>query len=67
MTGVQTCALPISTGLHGTGGRWGEILEGMLRSGFMFMPSGKVFLSTAHTSSDIDATAEALEQVLRGA
>lgn len=56
-----------ATGLHGTGGRWGEILEGMLRSGFMFMPSGKVFLSTAHTSSDIDATAEALEQVLRGA
>ena len=54
-----------ATGLHGTGGLWGVILEGMLRQGFLFMPSGKVFLSTAHTTSDVEATAEALEKVLR--
>lgn len=53
-----------ATGLHGTGGRWGEILAGMLRRGHQFMPSGKVFLSTAHTSSDIESTALALEQLL---
>lgn len=52
------------TGLHGTGGRWDLILDGMLRRGFLFMPSGKVFLSTAHTASDVDATAEALATVL---
>ncbi|KAA1427841.1 aspartate aminotransferase family protein [Nocardioides antri] len=52
------------TGLHGTGGLWGAILEGMLRRGFLFMPSGKVFLSTAHTTSDVAATAEALDKVL---
>ncbi|MEU6972599.1 aldehyde dehydrogenase family protein [Kitasatospora aureofaciens] len=53
-----------ATGLHGTGGLWTEILEGMLRQGFLFMPSGKVFLSTAHTTADIEATAEALHQLL---
>ncbi|MEV5001841.1 aminotransferase class III-fold pyridoxal phosphate-dependent enzyme [Nocardioides sp. LML1-1-1.1] len=55
-----------ATGLHGTGGKWGVILEGMLRQGFLFMPSGKVFLSTAHSLSDVEATAAALEQVLSG-
>jgi len=54
-----------ATGLHGTGGLWTVILEGMLRRGFLFMPSGKVFLSTAHTTADIEATAEALEQLLK--
>ncbi|MEU4117795.1 aminotransferase class III-fold pyridoxal phosphate-dependent enzyme [Kitasatospora sp. NPDC028055] len=53
------------TGLHGTGGLWSVILEGMLRQGFLFMPSGKVFLSTAHTTADIEATAEALDRLLR--
>lgn len=52
-------------GLHGTGGPWGLILDGMVRQGFLFMPSGKVFLSTAHTTSDVEATAEALEKILR--
>jgi glutamate-1-semialdehyde 2,1-aminomutase len=52
------------TGLHGTGGHWDAILDGMLRRGFLFMPSGKVFLSTAHTTSDVEATAEALDKVL---
>ncbi|WGY02857.1 aminotransferase class III-fold pyridoxal phosphate-dependent enzyme [Nocardioides sp. QY071] len=52
------------TGLHGTGGHWDAILDGMLRRGFLFMPSGKVFLSTAHTASDVEATAEALDKVL---
>ena len=55
-----------ATGLHGTGGLWGVILDGMLRQGFLFMPSGKVFLSTAHSTSDVEATADALEKVLRG-
>ncbi|MYW20947.1 aminotransferase class III-fold pyridoxal phosphate-dependent enzyme [Streptomyces sp. SID2955] len=54
-----------ATGLHGTGGLWTVILEGMLRQGFLFMPSGKVFLSTAHTTADIEATAEALDRLLR--
>ncbi|MEU7791311.1 hypothetical protein [Amycolatopsis sp. NPDC049159] len=40
------------------------LLEGMLRQGFLFMPSGKIFLSTAHTTSDIEATAEALGKLL---
>jgi glutamate-1-semialdehyde 2,1-aminomutase len=53
-----------ATGLHGTGGLWKAILEGMLREGFLFMPSGKVFLSTAHTTPDVEATADALEKVL---
>ncbi|MFJ9782867.1 aspartate aminotransferase family protein [Amycolatopsis sp. NPDC101161] len=53
-----------ATGLHGTGGLWSVLLEGMLRQGFLFMPSGKVFLSTAHTTSDIEATAEALGKLL---
>ncbi|MFJ9733471.1 aspartate aminotransferase family protein [Streptomyces sp. NPDC101171] len=54
-----------ATGLHGTGGIWTTILEGMLRRGFLFMPSGKVFVSTAHTTADIEATAEALDRLLR--
>ncbi len=52
------------TGLHGTGGLWGEILAGMLARGHHFMPSGKVFLSAAHTETDIESTATALEQLL---
>ncbi|MBB2890982.1 aspartate aminotransferase family protein [Flexivirga oryzae] len=52
------------TGLHGTGGLWELILAGMLREGFLFMPSGKVFLSAAHSASDVRATAEALSTVL---
>ncbi len=54
-----------ATGLHGTGGLWTVLLEGMVREGVLLMPSGKVFLSTAHTASDIEATGEALERVLR--
>ncbi|MER7539930.1 hypothetical protein ABTX77_34920 [Streptomyces sp. NPDC097704] len=40
-------------------------LHGMLANGVAFMPSGKVFLSTAHHRTDVDATADALEKVLR--
>ncbi|WP_134733215.1 aspartate aminotransferase family protein [Amycolatopsis nivea] len=54
-----------ATGLHGTGGLWTVLLEGMVREGVLLMPSGKVFLSTAHAASDIEATGEALERVLR--
>ncbi|MFF9213272.1 MULTISPECIES: aspartate aminotransferase family protein [unclassified Streptomyces] len=53
-----------TTSLHGAGGLWPRILEGMLAGGVMFMPSGKIFLSTAHSQRDIDATADALEKVL---
>jgi glutamate-1-semialdehyde 2,1-aminomutase len=56
-----------ATELHGTGGRWTELLEGMLRRGVLFMPSGKVFLSTAHGRADVEATAVALEDVLHAA
>ncbi|MFJ9180643.1 aspartate aminotransferase family protein [Streptomyces sp. NPDC102360] len=54
-----------ATSLHGAGGLWPRILEGMLAGGVMFMPSGKIFLSTVHGQADIDATAEALDKVLR--
>ncbi|MEV8566408.1 aminotransferase class III-fold pyridoxal phosphate-dependent enzyme [Streptomyces sp. NPDC051322] len=54
-----------ATSLHGTGGLWSQILGGMLAGGAMFMPSGKIFLSTAHRQADIDTTADALEKVLR--
>ncbi|MGI5467141.1 aspartate aminotransferase family protein [Streptomyces sp. CA-132043] len=54
-----------ATSLHGAGGLWPQILEGMLAGGVVFMPSGKIFLSTAHERADIDATAEALDKVLR--
>ncbi|MEU1226294.1 aminotransferase class III-fold pyridoxal phosphate-dependent enzyme [Streptomyces sp. NPDC005828] len=54
-----------ATGLHGTGGPWPQILGGMLAHGVVFMPSGKIFLSAAHRRTDIDATADALEKVLR--
>ncbi|MER7670144.1 aldehyde dehydrogenase family protein [Kitasatospora sp. NPDC096128] len=53
-----------ATGLHGTGGLWTVILEGMLRQGFLFMPSGKVFLSTAHTTADGRGPRPAPEKVL---
>ncbi|MER6973694.1 aminotransferase class III-fold pyridoxal phosphate-dependent enzyme [Nocardioides sp. NPDC000445] len=53
-----------ATGIHGTGGLWNDILDGMLRRGFLFMPSGKVFLSAVHSADDVDATAEALAAVL---
>jgi glutamate-1-semialdehyde 2,1-aminomutase len=36
----------------------------MLRAGIMFMPSGKIFLSTAHSESDVDQTADALAKLL---
>ncbi|MFF8848061.1 aspartate aminotransferase family protein [Streptomyces sp. NPDC015127] len=52
------------TGLHGTGGLWPQILGGMLAHGVVFMPSAKIFLSTAHRQADIDATADALDKVL---
>ena len=53
------------TGLHGTGGMWGQILDGALRNGVLFMPSGKVFLSAAHTSADVDVTVAAVDAALR--
>jgi glutamate-1-semialdehyde 2,1-aminomutase len=54
-----------ATGLHGTGGAWGQILEGSLRRGVLFMPSGKVFLSAArHTSSDVEVVAAAVSAAL---
>lgn len=53
-----------ATALHGTGGIWGEILGAMLAEGVMFMPSGKIFLSTAHTAEDIDYIADALRRVV---
>jgi glutamate-1-semialdehyde 2,1-aminomutase len=53
-----------ATGLHGTGGAWGQILEGSLRRGVLFMPSGKVFLSAAHTGSDVEQAAAAVSAAL---
>jgi glutamate-1-semialdehyde 2,1-aminomutase len=52
------------TGLHGTGGTWGQILEGALRHRVLFMPSGKVFLSVAHTTEDIEVAAAAVASAL---
>jgi glutamate-1-semialdehyde 2,1-aminomutase len=53
------------TGLHGTGGRWGQILEAALRNGVLFMPSGKVFLSAAHTTPDVHAVVAAVSRALQ--
>lgn len=53
-------------GLNSSGDHWNAILDGMLRRGFMFMPPGKVFLSTTHSRADVDATAVALADVLQG-
>lgn len=53
------------TSLHGTGGIWSEISGAMLESGIAFTPSGKIFLSTAHTPDDIAETAETFERVLK--
>lgn len=55
-----------ATSLHGTGGTWSEIAEAMLESGVAFMPSGKIFLSTAHTAEDIRLTAERFAAALIG-
>ncbi|MGF6897430.1 glutamate-1-semialdehyde aminotransferase [Nocardia sp. GAS34] len=54
-----------ATSLHGTDGIWAEIAAGMLEAGAVFMPSGKIFLSTAHTLADIQETAALLERVLQ--
>lgn len=54
-----------STALHGAGGDWPALLAGLLTEGHLFLPSGKIFLSTAHTAADIEATAEALDKVLQ--
>lgn len=61
---LQFAPLHQATELGGTGGIWQPILGGMLAEGVMFMPSGKIFLSTAHTAEDIDNTAEALRKVI---
>lgn len=53
------------TSLHGTAGLWSDIIAGMLEAGVVFMPSGKIFLSTAHTLADIQETAASLERVLQ--
>jgi glutamate-1-semialdehyde 2,1-aminomutase len=53
------------TGLHGTGGMWAQILAGALDSGVLFMPAGKVFLSAAHTTADVDAAVAAVDTVVR--
>ncbi|UGT55969.1 aspartate aminotransferase family protein [Nocardia asteroides] len=55
----------VPTSLHGTDGLWAEITTGMLESGVVFMPSGKIFLSTAHTLDDIQETATNLASVLQ--
>ncbi|WP_233225187.1 aspartate aminotransferase family protein [Nocardia sp. MDA0666] len=54
-----------ATSLHGTGGLWSEVTEGMLEAGVVFMPSGKIFLSTVHTVADIQETAVRLRRVLQ--
>jgi glutamate-1-semialdehyde 2,1-aminomutase len=52
------------TGIHGTGGLWSTILDGMLRNGVMLMPSGKIFLSAVHTVADVENTADVLQKIL---
>lgn len=53
-----------TTGLHGTAGRWAQLLEGCLRNGVLLMPSGKVFVSAAHTSDDVDTVVAAFSAAL---
>ncbi len=54
-----------ATSLHGTGGLWSGISAAMLEAGVVFTPSGKIFLSTAHSVADIRQTAERLHNALR--
>lgn len=54
-----------ATSLHGTGGLWSGISAAMLEAGVVFTPSGKIFLSTAHSAADIRQTAERLHDALR--
>ncbi|ORX12421.1 MULTISPECIES: aspartate aminotransferase family protein [Mycolicibacterium] len=41
---------------------WDAIIADMLTRGVVLLPSGKIFLSTAHTSDDVDVTVRALEE-----
>lgn len=43
---------------------WDTVTADMLRQGIALLPSGKVFLSTAHTQTDVDQTVEALEKTV---
>ncbi|MGB6247315.1 aspartate aminotransferase family protein [Gordonia sp. (in: high G+C Gram-positive bacteria)] len=54
-----------ATSLHGTGGLWSGISAAMLEAGVVFTPSGKIFLSTAHSPADIRQTADRLADALR--
>ena len=38
----------------------------MIKKGFFINPTGKLYLSTAHTPAIVDQTLEAAEQVLTG-
>ncbi len=41
---------------------WDAIISDMLGRGVVLLPSGKIFLSTAHTPDDVEITVRALEQ-----
>jgi glutamate-1-semialdehyde 2,1-aminomutase len=53
------------TSLHGTEGVWAQMSGAMLEAGAVFMPSGKIFLSRAHTTDDIEHTAALLDRAWR--
>jgi len=44
---------------------WDAVIEDMLGRGVVLLPSGKIFLSTAHTVDDVERTVDAFEQTLR--
>jgi glutamate-1-semialdehyde 2,1-aminomutase len=44
---------------------WDTVTADMLRHGIALLPSGKIFLSTAHTQSDVDRTVAALEKTVQ--
>jgi glutamate-1-semialdehyde 2,1-aminomutase len=43
---------------------WDRITSRMLQRGVAFLPTGKIFLSTAHTREDVDQTVAALSRVV---
>jgi glutamate-1-semialdehyde 2,1-aminomutase len=45
-------------------GIWDRITAGALVRGVAFLPTGKIFLSTRHTSEDVDRTVEVLTEVV---
>jgi glutamate-1-semialdehyde 2,1-aminomutase len=50
--------------INANAGLWNRITSEMLQRGVTLLPTGKSFLSTAHTCEDVDRTVAALSRVV---